>query len=127
MPGASLMDTMPRGRNLPVVRSLGLTATSFPQPRRGLGPLCGFSMLKAAPPFPVQSSVNTALPPPSEPVSLTAVERRPAVGSQREDASPASRAASPMLEDVEIALETEDALPEEEPELPLDVDAEIAA
>src|ERR1700691_2210676 len=96
----SRQTTPPRWRNLPIVRSLDVTATLFPQPRRGLGPLCGFSMLKAAPPFPVEPGVDAGLPPPSEPVAV--VERRATAAAQPEDARVDSGAASLTLEDAEI-------------------------
>ncbi len=73
-------------------------------------------MLKAAPPFPIESGVDADWPPQSEPVSLSAVQKRAAIETNTEDVTEDSSAASLTLADAEIVSTAEEPAPKEEPE-----------
>ncbi len=73
-------------------------------------------MLKAAPPFPIESGVDADWPPQSEPVSLSAVQKRAAIDTNTEDVTEDSSAASLTLADAEIVSTAEEPAPKEEPE-----------
>ena len=73
-------------------------------------------MLKAAPPFPIELGVDADWPPQSEPVSLSAVQKRAAIETNTEDVTEDSSAASLTLADAEIVSTAEEPAPKEEPE-----------
>ena len=93
--------------NFMAPRSLEIAATLFPQPRRGSGPLCGFSMLRAAPLLPAEPDGGARVGP--RPVPPAVVERHEAVTTSLADDPRRPDGAILASDEDEIVLDAGDA------------------